>query len=400
MINQIASTDKFHIVFYTKGSPTHKKLADIPFAVFAFYAEKIAIPILKEIKDQLKEVWFTLNAETDKSKLSSLNTVPVEPILTMKGELYLRPAELSTCILPDPDPGVTFFRLDVYDLDRLIITRHLTVEWLLINFIDELCKIIYKSELEKKEIVYYKVVGVIQETGIDNLLNEDLHLLLPSGHYQLPDVFEIPKPSGNRPKISFNKLKSDSIAAYVPGHFPSAEQSGRGKSSSNRITLTQSLYDELCNTLPLSNTEENGGYLIGNVFRHPDSSPNEDDPQFGWLIEITMIVPAEQAFGNSLLLLFTGETWSRLNQRIDQEFPNQKLLGWYHTHLFAASDKFGLSELDQSLHKQFFTRPWQVALLLNIENNKRELRSFQRSGINHRLEETKFEIIQQQKSIF
>ena len=41
-------------------------------------------------------------------------------------------------------------------------------------------------------------------------------------------------------------------------------------------------------------------------------------------------------------------------------------MGWYHTHLFRATDDEGLSTVDVQMHHTTFKRPWQVAGLLNI----------------------------------
>jgi hypothetical protein len=95
-------------------------------------------------------------------------------------------------------------------------------------------------------------------------------------------------------------------------------------------------------------------------------------------------------------LLFTGETWSQLNRLRDRDYPDRKLVSWFHTHLFEASDSFGLSGLDQDLHRRFLTKPWQVAVLLNINfKGERTVRCFQR-GPDGDLVECLFEVIEPQ----
>jgi hypothetical protein len=111
----------------------------------------------------------------------------------------------------------------------------------------------------------------------------------------------------------------------------------------------------------------------------PEGPEDEDNSEFSWLIEITDVIQAENTWGNPIWLLFTGDSWSRAKRRIDQDFPGKKLVAWFHTHLFRATDSFGLSGRDEELHRLFLTKPWQVAVLLNIDSNgDREVRCFQK----------------------
>jgi proteasome lid subunit RPN8/RPN11 len=46
---------------------------------------------------------------------------------------------------------------------------------------------------------------------------------------------------------------------------------------------------------------------------------------------------------------------------LEEHFPGKKIVGWYHTH-----PKRGvfLSSYDTWLHNNFFSEPWQVALVI------------------------------------
>jgi hypothetical protein len=77
----------------------------------------------------------------------------------------------------------------------------------------------------------------------------------------------------------------------------------------------------------------------------------------------------------------------------DREHPDKKLVGWFHTHLFKASEDFGLSGLDQDLHRRFLTKAWQIAVLINIDaEGQRIVRCFQR-GAEGDLVESYFQLI-------
>jgi proteasome lid subunit RPN8/RPN11 len=117
---------------------------------------------------------------------------------------------------------------------------------------------------------------------------------------------------------------------------------------------------------------EEGGFIIGH--RHADSdNPGRE------LLEVTAFVPAESTGASMLRFTFTGESFLRLGDLVARRQRDEHILGWYHTHLFAATPEFGLSTVDVRLHMSTFRRTWQVAALLNIDDDGRVLR-FYRSG--------------------
>jgi len=55
---------------------------------------------------------------------------------------------------------------------------------------------------------------------------------------------------------------------------------------------------------------------------------------------------------------FTQDTWAHIYQTKDAKYPDQRIVGWYHSH-----PGFGvfLSDHDTFIHKNFFSSPLQVA---------------------------------------
>src|SRR3984893_2575021 len=55
---------------------------------------------------------------------------------------------------------------------------------------------------------------------------------------------------------------------------------------------------------------------------------------------------------------FTQDTWEHIYKTKDKDYPNQRIVGWYHSH-----PGFGvfLSDHDTFIHKNFFSSPLQVA---------------------------------------
>ncbi len=132
---------------------------------------------------------------------------------------------------------------------------------------------------------------------------------------------------------------------------------------------------------------------MGRVYRQPGSPEKEDDPGFHWIVEATDIVMAESTIGSPATLLFTGDTWAKFRQRQDRDFRELKLIAWFHTHVFPATDDFGLSGLDQNMHAWYLKLPWQIAILLNFEaEGDRTVRCYQR-GPEGDLVETPFSVM-------
>jgi proteasome lid subunit RPN8/RPN11 len=124
---------------------------------------------------------------------------------------------------------------------------------------------------------------------------------------------------------------------------------------------------------PYSAEVEEGGFLIGH--RHADREhPGRE------LLEVTEVAAAESTGASLLRFTFTGESFLRLGNLIARRGRDEQILGWYHTHLFAATDTFGLSTVDVQLHLSTFRRPWQVAALVNLDDTERVLRFYRSDG--------------------
>jgi hypothetical protein len=387
---------KYIIAYESRQSGSIRSVM-IPLDFIQRNIQGMITPFLQQ-RPGLREPWFNLRAESVSSQEQAAVNNSSGQLLEAKIPPYDRPELYKKCIIPHPGSKHVSISLEIHDLNELLYSIRLPIDTMFLPLVDKAAKDLFGTEVHEGNIIYYKVSLVKQDSQII-VTKSNKNVLIAADQVEvMTDVFEVPKLEKSRTRISFNKVREDSLPVYKPDTFGNIQVKGRGKMAKNRIVMDLNIYDELVTQLKLSATEENGGYLIGNVYRDPESPADEEHPDFKWLVEVTQVVPAEGTFGNQLLLLFTSETWSRVNQRIDKEFPNQKLIGWYHTHLFAGSDSFGLSELDQVLHRQFFTKPWQVALLLNIENNVRELRSFQKNLQLQKLEETQYEVFTNQNN--
>lgn len=141
------------------------------------------------------------------------------------------------------------------------------------------------------------------------------------------------------------------------------------------VVLGEPVHTALVRTEQFSGEVEEGGFLIGQVYL------DGNDPDGGRLVRVTAAVPAQRTGASLLHFTFTGESYLRIGEALAERGRGESLVGWYHTHLFAATERFGLSTTDVELHLSTFRRPWQMAALVNIgrRDGERVLRLYRRT---------------------
>jgi proteasome lid subunit RPN8/RPN11 len=95
-------------------------------------------------------------------------------------------------------------------------------------------------------------------------------------------------------------------------------------------------------------TAEVGGMLVGDVVNG--------------VTNIIGHVPATTASAEQISLTFTHDVWSEILSVVNSDFPESRIVGWYHTH-----PSFGLflSQYDEFIQRNFFAEPGQVALVID-----------------------------------
>src|SRR5262245_46504425 len=73
---------------------------------------------------------------------------------------------------------------------------------------------------------------------------------------------------------------------------------------------------------------------------------------------IEACIPGINAAQGGAHVTFTQDTWEHIYKIKDEQFPDEKIVGWYHSH-----PGFGvfLSEHDLFIQENFFSNPQQVA---------------------------------------
>ncbi|GHE37114.1 hypothetical protein GCM10017673_44590 [Streptosporangium violaceochromogenes] len=143
------------------------------------------------------------------------------------------------------------------------------------------------------------------------------------------------------------------------------------------VLLPEAVHRRLHHDLPLSETIEEGGFLLGRVRRAAGAGER-------LLVEVTHVTPAECSGASAVHFTFTGDSFSAVNRLITEGGEARRLVGWYHTHLFCPEIDMktgtGLSTTDVDLHFATFRRPGQVAGLINVHDAGRTVRFYGRLG--------------------
>lgn len=119
-----------------------------------------------------------------------------------------------------------------------------------------------------------------------------------------------------------------------------------------RIAISKHAYETIYKHAKENISVEICGVLIGDIFKDAD----------GPYLEITNVIKGEHADNKAGEVKFTHETWSHINDVKDTEFPNKRIVGWYHSHPGLG---IFLSPQDMFIHKNFFNQPWQVAFVID-----------------------------------
>ncbi|MCP4654200.1 MAG: hypothetical protein GY856_02155 [bacterium] len=138
-----------------------------------------------------------------------------------------------------------------------------------------------------------------------------------------------------------------------------------------KVLVEEGVHDELCTSRQFSDQVEEGGFLVGNVFA------DEEHPGT-YIAQVTGALAAHKTGASLLHFTFTGDSFDHVNQVLERERPGERILGWYHTHLFPATNDLGFSTIDIRLHFTTFRIPWQIAGLVNIARGQRVLRFYVR----------------------
>lgn len=383
---ELLTTRSFIVVLYDKAFK-ERGYFPVPVSVAAPFANRLFREMIPDQEQTVREPWYSLVAHwSDEDRLQRASS-PVGPT-SLYSECYVPEEEPPPRVALHPQAKVRHFTVCLLDFQTELFRGEYSVDDIFLAGAEFLARgWIKKGEMQMDEGPFY--YEIIPSPNAVYTVPQDL---FPPEAFQVEGVFPLPSLDKDRPRIEFRKVIPAPLPERGLGSYVNTHTYGRGEQRNGRIIMHAGVYQALQEGIFLKPKVEDGGYLLGVPYRQPESPGSEDDPEFRWLVEITDVVQAEGAWGKPAMLLFTGETWSQIHRNIDRDYPDKKLAGWFHTHLFKGTGEFGLSGFDRYLHQSFLTKPWQVAVLLNIDaDGGREVRCFQR-GPEGVLVECTFEV--------
>ncbi len=127
-----------------------------------------------------------------------------------------------------------------------------------------------------------------------------------------------------------------------------------GFAGSTRVFFTQAAYSRAVEHAASNMENEVGGVLAGRIFQEMNNG-------HGFIV-IEEVLPARFTRQGSTFVTFTQDSLVKIINEMDDQHPELKIVGWYHTH-----PRLGifLSHYDTWLHQNFFPEPWQVALVID-----------------------------------
>jgi hypothetical protein len=307
----------------------------------------------------LHEPWYTL---TPRRLTTGPLHAPTIPAPTLPPTPELPPVTLE----PDPTDPVRAVTVGLYDLDRLLYTADYTT----VDVFGPLLTYLIQRRIADGR--YRAAAGPFRLRVEAQVEGGDMQIfaLLPDDA-PIEGVFPLPVPRRGGPRTTFQLVTQHRFAPRTLADFGATYSVGPELGGRHRLIWQPEAYRALMQTQPVSDTVEVGGYLVGQVYQQADAPET-------LLVEVQQVLAAVGTQASAALLLFTGDSWSMLRRRLAGELQGLRLVGWWHTHLFPATDSFGLSGLDETLHRQFFSSPWHFAALLNVSPAQgRVLRCYQ-----------------------
>ncbi len=182
------------------------------------------------------------------------------------------------------------------------------------------------------------------DTGKYNTLSKIKNLVHPDGDYGL----EITLEERNTTEVRNKLPPCERTGYYIHEH---------GKISDDLHIYINIETISCIKAHALQDTNrEMGGVLIGEVNRRDGRN----------YINITSSIPAQHTSHSGASVTFTHKTWDNVFRTMDKEYPDEIILGWYHTH-----PNFGifLSGEDLFIHENFFNHEWLVAFVVDPVRN-------------------------------
>lgn len=136
-----------------------------------------------------------------------------------------------------------------------------------------------------------------------------------------------------------------------------------------KIFIRQDTLNSMDEYLASDTNNELGGVIVGDV------CINSTDENF---ILADNFIIAEHTNSSISRLTFTHETWDRINEILEKNYPGKKILGWFHSH---PGHTVFLSNYDMFIQENFFNMDYSVAYVFDPTINERGFFSWRNKKI-------------------
>lgn len=154
------------------------------------------------------------------------------------------------------------------------------------------------------------------------------------------------RPEPKKPKIDIRP--SGAPEKPVRRSFPGPRASG----VELRVAFERAAYADLIAHAKASLDTEVCGVLAGRICA-------DDEGNF---VHVETIVRGSAASEAATHVTFTQATWDSIHRTLDQDYPNLRIVGWYHTH-----PGFGVefSDMDLFIQQNFFSGAAQIGFVID-----------------------------------
>lgn len=151
------------------------------------------------------------------------------------------------------------------------------------------------------------------------------------------------------------KKEADSGLIQLPVNFISV---GQVENDDVKVYIRQDIYKSIEKFASSDVKNELGSILIGDYINEMGKNH----------VVISGYIEAEYTDASASTLTFTHQTWEYIHEEHERLFPDNKIIGWQHTH-----PDYGifLSNYDMFIQENFFNLPWQVAYVVDPVNKTR-----------------------------
>lgn len=142
---------------------------------------------------------------------------------------------------------------------------------------------------------------------------------------------------------------------------------GGGPQALTQVIIHEAVLKGILAHATSDTTREVGGVLVGSLVGEPGEH----------VVQVSGWIAARHTEASRTSVTFTPDTWAAVHEEKERSYPNERIVGWYHTH---PNLGIFLSQHDLFIHRNFFREPWQVALVVDPVREERGFFVWLREG--------------------